>query len=371
MMRVKDPTGTWRLHPDDERVMVQARPEKGERGQYLLFSEGIDNDKDGEFNEDGEEGVIFNRNFTFKYPAFERGAGHHAVSETETRAIADFLYQAKNVFAVVSFGPANNLTKPLSYKEKEANARIYTAWKKEDIAINEKISHLYNNYLVEDAPSATPGIDGDFFQWAYFHYGRFSFSTQGWEIPQPESKDNEGYDSEAYHFLRWADENQYEDVFVPWTAVEHPDFPGRLVEVGGIKPFALQNPPYSMVDSIAEKHTAFMIDLAALRPQIDIINLKTEKPGRNLTRITLDVINHGGFPTASASGENVRWMQKTVIRLTPAKDQTLLSGLPVEVMGAIAAHSSEQRSWLIQGTGQVTIKVGSEASGFKEVTVDL
>ncbi|TVQ94637.1 MAG: peptidase [Bacteroidetes bacterium] len=371
MMRIKDPTGRWIPHPQDERVMVKARTEKGERGQYLLFSEGIDNDKDGQFNEDGEEGVFFNRNFTFKYPAFERGAGEHAVSEIETRAIADFLYDAKNVFAVISFGPANNLTKPLSFNEREANARIFTGWKKEDIAINQKISHLYSQHMGDKAPSAAAGSDGDFFQWAYFHYGRFSFSTHGWEVPRVVEKDEDAFDSDEFNFLRWAEENQIDNVFVPWTKVDHPDFPGRKVEVGGIAPFVMKNPPYAMVDSIAEKHTSFIIDVAALRPQIDIINLKTERLGRNLTRVTLDVINRGTFPTASEAGEQVRWMQKTVMRVTPGPDQAIISGKPVEVMGAIGGRSSEQRSWLIQGSGSVTISVGAEASGFKEVRVNL
>ena len=371
MMRIKDPTGMWMKHPEDERIMVKARREKGERGEYLLFSEGIDNDKDGQFNEDGEEGVIFNKNFTFKYPVFERGAGEHAVSEIETRAIADFLYDAKNVFAVISFGEANNLTKPLSFNEREASARIYTGWKKNDVTINEKISHLYNLHLGDAAPVAKAGSDGDFFQWAYFHYGRFSFSTQGWQVPHPDKKKQDDFASDELNFLHWAEENQLEDVFVPWTPVEHPDFPGRQVEVGGIVPFLMKNPPYQMVDSIAEKHTAFIMDVARLRPQIDIVNLKTEKLGRDLTRVTLDVLNKGTFPTASETGELVRWMQKTVMRVNLGHDQAIISGKPVEVMGAIDGRSSEQRSWLIQGRGNITIRVGAEASGFKEVTVNL
>lgn len=372
MMRIKDPTGAWMTHPEDERVMVKARTEKGERGRYLLFSEGYDMDKDGQFNEDGEEGVFFNRNFTFKYPQFTRGAGEHAVSELETRAIADFLYAAKNVFAVISFGPANNLSKPLSFNEREAGARIHTGWKKQDITINEQISHLYNKHLEKKAPAAAPGSDGDFFQWAYFHYGRFSFSTQGWQVPAPEKPEPNAIASDELNFLRWAESHKLDDVFVPWTPIaNHPDFPGRQVEVGGVVPFAMKNPPYTMVDSIARKHTDFLIDVAALRPRIDIINQETENLGRNLHRVSLDVINKGAFPTASETGELVRWMQKTVLRAELSEGMNLLSGKPVEVMGAIGPHSAEKRSWLIEGRGTLTIRAGAEASGFKEIQINL
>jgi hypothetical protein len=371
MMRIKDPTGQWMKHPDDERVMVKARPEKGEKGEYLLLSEGIDNDKDGQFNEDGEEGVIFNRNFTFKYPSFTRGAGEHAVSEVETRAIADFLFEAKNVFAVISFGEANNLTKPLSYNEREANARIHTGWKENDIKINQQVSHLYNKHLGKSAPKAANGSDGDFFQWAYFHYGRFSFSTQGWQVSGPEKPDTDAIPSDELNFLRWAEENQISDVFVNWTPVNHPDFPGRQVEVGGMVPFAMKNPPYSMVDSIAQKHTDFILDVATLRPQIDIINVETERLSRNLYRVTADIINFGSFPTASQTGDLVRWKQKTVVRATPDQRQKLLSGNTIEVIGVIDGARSVKRSWLIQGSGDFLIRAGAESTGFREIQVKL
>ncbi|MFN2395601.1 MAG: M14 family metallopeptidase [Bacteroidales bacterium] len=371
MMRIADPTGEWMLHPDDERIMVKARPEKGEHGQYLLYSEGIDSDKDEQFNEDGEEGVFFNRNFTFKYPSFERGAGEHAVSEIETRAIADFLFTAKNVFAVIGFGEANNLTKPLNFNEKEAKARIYTGWKEKDISINRKISHLYNKHLGEQAPSAASGSDGDFFQWAYFHYGRFSFSIQGWSLPGSDKKESDELKSNELDYIRWAEENELKEIFVPWTEVEHPDFPDKIVEVGGIVPFALKNPPYNMVDSMAEKHTAFILDVAAIRPVIDIVNIETENPGRNLYRITVDIINLGGFPTSSESGELLKWKQKTVLRATPDNNQEVVSGNTIEVIGAVDPRSSVKRSWLVNGKGTFTIRAGAESTGFKEIEIKL
>ena len=49
MMRVEDPAGTYMPHPKDPRVLVRADREKNQRGRWLVYSEGIDNDKDGEF----------------------------------------------------------------------------------------------------------------------------------------------------------------------------------------------------------------------------------------------------------------------------------------------------------------------------------
>ena len=418
MMRIKDPTGPWMTHPEDDRIMIKARPEKGEQGAYLLFSEGIDEDKDGQFNEDGEEGVFFNKNFTFKHPHFTRGAGEHAVSELETRAIADFLFSAKNVFAVVSFGPANNLSEPVRYNDREAAGRIPTGWQENDVTINQMVSLLYNNTMkdvkndtdngnneLEDdetdndtaeeggsnavnqpmvdltSGKGISGSDGDFFQWAYFHYGRFSFSTPGWWVPVPSGQNagtgrgqrqqTENHESEELMFLQWAEKHDIPDVFVPWTRVDHPDFPGRAVEVGGIAPFVMTNPPFTLTESIAEKHNNFILALAAKRPQTDIINFKTEALGNNLFRVTAEILNKGDFPSVSQMGQRNRWVQKVVIRPQLATNQQLLSGNMVEVIDVIESRSSIERSWLVRGRGNFSIRAGSESTGFSEVSVRL
>lgn len=54
----------------------------------------------------------FNNNFSFEYEEFGENAGIHAASEKESRAVADFLYDHFNIFAVFSFGPQDNLGQP-------------------------------------------------------------------------------------------------------------------------------------------------------------------------------------------------------------------------------------------------------------------
>ncbi|MCD8540139.1 MAG: hypothetical protein LRY55_10495 [Leadbetterella sp.] len=55
-LRIEDPAGTYITGKDDARLLVKADPAKGETGKYLLITEGMDNDKDGQFNEDGPAG---------------------------------------------------------------------------------------------------------------------------------------------------------------------------------------------------------------------------------------------------------------------------------------------------------------------------
>jgi hypothetical protein len=100
-------------HIDDPRVLIKADGQ--EKGKYLLYSEGRDNDKDNLFNEDGEGGVWFNKNFSYKHPSFTQGSGEFPVSENESRALLDYLYERFNVYAVLSFGTNNNLSSALSF----------------------------------------------------------------------------------------------------------------------------------------------------------------------------------------------------------------------------------------------------------------
>lgn len=109
VMRVKDPAGRYMVSPDDPRLMKRADPAKGETGGWALYTEGIDNDGDGFINEDGPGGVDINRNFMHQYPYFAPDAGRHMVSETETRAVLDYVLKHRNIAAILTFGHSDNL----------------------------------------------------------------------------------------------------------------------------------------------------------------------------------------------------------------------------------------------------------------------
>lgn len=369
MMRVEDPTGMWMISSEDSRVMVKADASKGEKGNYALYSEGRDNDDDGHFNEDGVGGVNINQNFTFDFPYFKAGSGENMASQPETRAVLDFLYEeARNTFAVVSFGPENNLSTPLKFNRGGVSKRVIDSWYEDDIAINGMVSKLYNDITkTSGAPNGAPR-QGDLFQWAYFHYGRFSFSTPGWWIP--EIKDEKGkakkFDSPDAQLLAWADSNGIE-AFVDWTEISHPDFPNKKVEVGGIKPFLSSTPPFATVDSIAQAHTNFILKLADIKPQIKLENLKVESAGKNLTRVSVDVYNDGLFPTASHVGTRTNWVRNVLVDVSLSNNLNFVSGNKRNYQETINADGSVSYTWLVRGSGTFTLKAGAPQSGFSTI----
>jgi len=102
-MRIEDPEGEYILDPNDNRLLLKADHLKSEVGAWRYLREGVDNDHDERWNEDGPGGVNFNRNFPYGYKFFAEDAGVHQVSEAETRALADFVVEHPNI-AMVRLG---------------------------------------------------------------------------------------------------------------------------------------------------------------------------------------------------------------------------------------------------------------------------
>ena len=375
LMRVESPVGDYKAHPDDQRVLIKADLNKNEKGKYLLLSEGSDNDKDGVFNEDGEGGVWFNRNFSYKVPSFTQGSGEFAVSEKESRALLDYLFEQFNVYAVVSFGSNNNLSAPYSYNAQTATQTLIGSWLQQDVKVDSMVSDLYNKSVsMKDAPKSTT-TGGDFLSWAYYHYGRYSFSTPGWWVPKTKPDSTKGekvftVEDATANYLRWAGQ-QGIATFTDWKTIQHPDFPGQKVEVGGVDPFVMINPPYKLVPDLVKKHSNFLVKLAAAQPELDIVNINTEKVGGGLTRITLDIINKGALAAHSKLGERSYWVKRINVKVNSSGNQSVISGKKIQVLNSLEGYSSQKLTWLIKGSGKLTIEAGSPTTGSKSIDVTL
>ncbi len=376
MMRVESPIGDFKLHPDDPRALIKADVSKGEKGKYILLSEGMDNDKDGMMNEDGEGGIAFNKNLTYKHNTFAAGAGDFPVSEKESRLLLNFLYDAFNVYAIIGFGNNNNLSTPIAYNPLAARERILAGYLEPDAKVNGMVSELYNKITgYKDAPKTT-STGGDILSWGYYHYARFSFSTPGWWVPKskPDTVKKEKaftVEDPAANYLRWSQQQGITNSFTDWKTVTHPDYPNQKVEVGGLDPFVMMNPPYKMVGDIVKKHTDFLVKLANQQPEIDILNLKTEKLSNGLTRISLDVVNKGGLSTHSKLGERSYFLKKLKVAVKTVDKQEVIGGRKITLLNALDASGTQAFSWVIKGSGKISIEAGCPTAGVKNIEVTL
>jgi hypothetical protein len=387
LIRIKDPTGEYRESDEDNRIMVTADLSKGQTGNYLVYSEGIDNDKDGNFNEDGEGGVNFNRNFSYNYEEFGLSAGLYPVSEPETKAVADFLFDRFNIYAVFTFGPQDNLGQPWKVSERssvsvtssgagqgagrgtarvtgtgrgqgpEQGDRRITSIMKPDETINKLVSDKYHEITGAKGTPSTKTPPGNFAEWAYYHYGRYSFSTPAWWFPI-----EKGNYSEA-SFLKFAEKNKINDVFVPWTEIKHPDFPGKKTEVGGIRPFVMINPPADSLGNLITKNYEFITAIAAMHPELEFLDIKTENSGDNIFRVSLKLHNKGLFSTCADVGKNNMWTRILLLKFEPEAGQSFLSGQKVQRLDPLEGDKSVEFSWLINGKGSVKVSAGALNTG--------
>ena len=388
LIRVYDPAGNYIESADDKRIMVPADLSRGEKGSYLVFSEGIDNDQDGKYNEDDKGGVNTNRNFTYNYEEYGLNSGYHAMSEPETKAVADFLFDHFNIYMTVSFGPQDNLGQPMKASERqpemmlrepgsgrgsgmsrgssrESGDRRITSITRKDEVINKLVSDKYHE--ITGSKGNPPKIlsPGNFFEWAYYHYGRYSFSTPGWWYPV-----EKGNNSEAA-FLSYAEKNKITDVFVPWTEIKHPDFPGKKTEAGGIKPFVMINPPPDTLEALVKSHYNFIKAVAEMHPELEFLDTRIEDAGDDIYRVTIKVHNKGLFATMAEVGVLNQWTRLMRIAVEPGKGQSIVSGQKIRRMKRLEGGESDEFSWLISGKGKLSVTAGAVNTGIIKTTLEL
>ena len=374
MMRVEDATGDYLEHSEEGRIIIKADASKQQQGKYLLFSEGIDNNQDGNLNEDASEGVNIDANFAFDYQIFKKGHGEFAASEPETRAIMNFVMEKPNIHSVISFGLQDNLLEAVAYDAKKAKERIIKSWQENDAKVSKQISELYQKTKLE-AQEKLPLLSGSFSQTMYYHAGKYSFVTPGWYpiIPKDSTEQKSANKALTYEqkFLKWADKENLSQVFLPWQSIKHPDFPNQKVDVGGFLPYALWNPPLQYLENHAEVHKEFVLNYLNLLPKVEIVNPKVEKLDNNLYRVTVSTVNKGFLPTSTAIGHRIRFVDKLKIEIGLTKSQSRLSGQKYYLNEPLAPNESVESSWLVNGSGKVTITAGNATSGVVSLTLDL
>jgi len=411
-VRVEDGDGEYVPDEEDGRLMVKAKPEKGQRGKWRYLVEGRDNDGDDKYNEDGTGGVNFNMNFPFAYKFFDPAAGVHQISDPETRALADFVIAHQNIGLIFTFSMADNLTKtPESGKPERRKPA--TKVNPDDLAYFKQLGKEYRETLGIKKELAGSKIPGSFADWMYFHRGRMSLASKGWspemqvalvkaekeekpeeseESPQDEGKDTEQKSDEREKpdrgkkddedddkalkvqrdFLKWLDEH-YPEGFVGWQEVEHPDFTGQKAEVGGFVPYLETNPPPALLSELGRKHTAFLTDLAMKLPAIAFRKVDVTSLGNDTFEIEVEVENNGYLPTVATHGVVTREVVPTRVELDIPADQ-ILAGEKLTRLGSLSGSGGvEKVRYIVHADRRtrLTVRTVSALGGTVEQTMIL
>lgn len=378
-MRVRSPNGTHKVSSEDPRIMVERR--LGETGgeYYLLLSEGIDNDGDGEFNEDGVGGIDMNRNFprTWGLPYEQTGAGPFPLSEPETRATLDFLVAHPNVTGIVH----NHTAGGFLYRLPSTNPA--SDHEEDDLALVKMFGDEYarvTGHRVEDSYAGEGrSRHGTLISWGYFDYG-----VIGW-VPEHWGGFGKDYDGDKRvtekERLRWNDEELGGAGFTPWKPYDHPQL-GRI-EIGGWKrKFTSQNPPPRFLEAEIAMKVPWFVYIAMSSPHLRLVEAKATALGGGVFRVDATVENDGFLPTNVTERARRAKLAKPVRARLALVDAVLVDGHaerdagdlpgtravrgPGFFGGGAPAANRRSLSWVVKANGpeaSVEVEIASEKGG--------
>ena len=379
--------------PKDPQGRAMRRVPAGQ-GDYETFPEGVDNDLDGRYNEDGIGGLDLHRNYPENWRPMREatgrgysqgGAGEYPLSEPETRAVFLFLMTHPNVGLAQSLdtavpmilrGPSTASSEDGMYPE---DAALAAKFDKKGMEITGypwagDTYHVYatrggGNPLTGEPPRDSP-IFGHGPDFGYSYYGVIWYGDEIWNGGRFTDYDRDGRVDEA-ETLRWLDENRAgKGDFQPWTAFRHPQL--GEVEIGGLNPkFWGQNPPPDLIETWAKNEAMFNLYLAQQLAWIRIASVAvtpaTSAAGVYDVRAT--VTNDGLIPTALDVAKRVKIVRPDActIRLAPGQElvktaQGRAQPATIEI-GWLKPGESKTVSWQVQGIGSATVTAASTRGG--------
>ncbi len=333
-LRVQDPRGRWKVSPDDPRAMVRRSRSDREGPFYQMFSEGIDNDGDGELNEDRVGGIDLNRNFPANWSAAQFGSGPFPLSEPETWALVNYITAHANIAAIHTYHTSGGLI--LRFPTLADQDWDFPAADLEDyrqIAADGAVHTEYANYAYEKqriVDLMSPG-HGVFNDWASKEFGVYAITTEMWR---------NGFGEGPGARFAWNDAVLGGDGFIDWKPVENetlrrtvrelmPSSPaGRgaassagepVVEIGGWDRFSVSNPPEHLIAAELSRNTPWVLTFADKLPRVDIVEATVMPVGgaTGLFAIQATVANVGWMPTATAHAvETLGTAQPVVVEVT-------------------------------------------------------
>jgi len=321
--------GNAKKDPRDPKGRMMQRVQQGE-GDYIMYgSEGIDNDGDGRYNEDGIGGLDLHRNYPENWRPMREattrgyaqgGAGEYPLSEPETRAVFLFTITHPNIAAAQTL----DTSVPMILRG-PSTERDDVAMTPDDLALMKKFDkkaqeitgypwagdtyYVYSNRGGRGgggrggeagamapaaagrggrageagamAPAAGRGgspIFGHSPDYGYSYLGVPWYGDEIWNGGNVGDYDKDGTTDE-WDRLKYCDENRAGKAdFIEWKPFRHPQYGD--IEIGGWNPkFWSQNPPPDMLETWARNEALWNVWLAEQLPQVKIVSV-TSAPAK-------------------------------------------------------------------------------------------
>ncbi len=206
MMRVPAPNRAFGLEPthladtDDPRIMRS--PAEDERATHAVLIEGIDDDGDGRFNEDGwggsaGGGIDLDMHFPTHWPEHTDGAGRFPLDRPEARSIVEWLQSRTNIAAVIVLGPHDTIVSLPPTGRYGPEGRVPIGIEQADAAAYSMASDAFKEITGITATEPGPDREGSLLQWAYADLGVYAFGTPVWVRPDLVKPNDEDTDTDT------------------------------------------------------------------------------------------------------------------------------------------------------------------------------
>jgi len=352
-MRVPDPNGAWKAHPDEPRLMVRRDPIESGGKYYRIFPEGHIKNYDGVTVQvhAPKQSLDLNRNFPagWRDESEQQGAGPYPASEPEARNLVDFIVKHKNITGTMSFHTMSGvLLRPYDDRpDDDFPTNDLRTFQK----IGDKGTELtgYPNISVFHEFKYHPkeAIAGGFDTWTYDQIGVFSWTVEFWS-PQKQAG------IEKYKYIDWYREHPFEDDlkmlkwndevlkgrgYVDWYPYKHPQLGN--VELGGWDFLnTWTNPPLEFLEKEISPFPDWIVWHALISPKLALYETSVAPLGAGAYRVRLVVENTGWLPTYVTKKALEKKVTRGVIaEITLPKNASLQAGRLREELGELEGRA--------------------------------
>ncbi len=363
MMRLRDPNGAWKAHPEEPRLLVRREPdEANEDGAfYRLLWEGTIRNYDGVMLKVAPplEGLDLNRNFPMEWApeVDQQGAGPYPTSEPEIRAMVQAVVDRPNITGHIAYHTFSGV-----------HLRPYAAYDDDHFPTPDLRAYkLLGEYAtrITGYPAVSvfhdfkydpkTAIKGSAHDWLYDHLGLFSWTTEFWS-PQRRAG-IEGFQfiewlrdhppEDDFKLLRWAEQEIGERAYADWYPFEHPQL--GEVELGGWDVFyCWGNVPTHFLEEEIAPHAEFALFHLLVSPRLELHSLDLKPVGEGAYRVRLVVHNTGWLPTnVTQKAVDRRAVRPLEVELTLPEGAQLAVGKEKEEAGQLEGrvHKRSPLGW--------------------------
>lgn len=349
LMRKKDPDGPWKVHPEDDRLMVKRKPYETDGDFYYIYREGLVKG-DPEtccFDAPDPYGNDLNRGYPTFWASAERqpGAGQYAMENVESRTIVDLLLKKKNMCAFLVYHTATGCMfyPPASIDPDECPKEDMQRYIDVGNMIKDSTGFDFCNIHRMTQRDGYPTF-GSFDDYSYISRGVFTYAIELWDMAKrtncpiiwqtPKNEPDSILDERQMNFIHWLDDNGLSKYYKNWEKFDHPQL--GEVEIGGSDMLYIRsNPPVELLMEEMDRAVKSLFEQIQVMPRIEIDDVEVSRRADGYYDVDATVINRKYFPTnVTRQIVQNRLVHEDSVSLA-GEGISFVSGKPVENIGFI------------------------------------